>query len=242
LTRNQSARRTWAASVTSSKRAALGCREEKKEGTSSCCSLLRYGSGVPFKRLERLERNLGIPLPTATQWGVVEKAALGLRAAYDEFIRQAALGEVLHNDDTGMRILRLTREPADPRTGIFTSGIVSLGHGWKIALYFSGAKHAGENLAEVLKRRPALLAPLIHMCDALSWNTSGLSEGVERLLTHCMSHGRQQFVEVAENFPEECRYVLETLGGIWHHDALARKQELSPEERLRFHQGWWAGC
>jgi hypothetical protein len=74
------------------------------------------------------------------------------------------------------------------------------------------------------------------MCDALSWNTSHLPEGVQRLLAHCMSHGRRQFVEVAENFPEECRYVLETLGGIWHHDALAREQELSTEERLRFHQ------
>ena len=51
-----------------------------------------------------------------------------------------------------------------------------------------------------------------------------------------MSHGRRQFVEVAENFPEECRYVLETLGGIWHHDALAREQRLPPDERLRFHQ------
>ena len=59
----------------------------------------------------------------------------------------------MHNDDTGMRILRLAREPADQRTGIFTSGIVSLGPGWNIALYFTGAKHAGENLAEVLKQR-----------------------------------------------------------------------------------------
>ena len=76
---------------------------------------------------------------------------------------------------------------------------------------------------------------MIHMCDALSWNTSHLPEGVQRLLAHCMSHGRRQFVEVAENFPEECRYVLDTLGGIWHHDALAREQKLSPDERLRFH-------
>jgi hypothetical protein len=53
---------------------------------------------------------------------VVEKAALGLRAAYDEYMQQAALGEVMHNDDIAMRILRLAREPADPRTGIFTSG------------------------------------------------------------------------------------------------------------------------
>ena len=210
---------------------------EKYDKTAAAMiAQLRYGSGVPFKRLERLEWNLGIPLPAATQWGVAEKAALGLRPAYDEFIRQAALGEVMHNDDTGMRILRLAREPADPRTGIFTSGIVSLGPGWRIALYFSGAKHAGENLAEVLKRRPAGLAPLIQMCDALSWNTARQSDGVKRLLAHCMSHGRRQFVEVAENFPEECRYVLETLGGIWYHDALAREQKLSSEERLRFHQ------
>src|ERR1700687_1898554 len=39
-----------------------------------------------------------------------------------------------------------------------------------------------------------------------------------------------------DNFPEECRYVLETLGGVYHYDALAREQELSPEQRLRFHQ------
>ncbi|HEY1217704.1 MAG TPA: transposase, partial [Bryobacteraceae bacterium] len=176
--------------------------EKYDETAAAMIAQLRYGSGVPFQRLERLEGNLGIPLPAATQWEVAEKAALRLQSAYDEFIRQAARGEVMHNDDTGMRILRLAREPADPRTGIFTSGIVSLGPGWKIALYFSGAKHAGENLAEVLKRRPAGLAPLIQMCDALSWNTSRQSEGVERLLAHCMSHGRRQFVEVAENFPE----------------------------------------
>jgi hypothetical protein len=43
-------------------------------------------------------------------------------------------------------------------------------------------------------------------------------------------------VEVAENFPEECRYVLETLGGVYHNDTLTRKQELSSEDRLHFHQ------
>jgi hypothetical protein len=43
-------------------------------------------------------------------------------------------------------------------------------------------------------------------------------------------------VEVADNFPEECRYVLETLRDVYRHDALAREKELSPEERLCFHQ------
>src|SRR4029077_12462136 len=93
--------------------------------------------------------------------------------------------------------------------------------------------HAGENIAEVLKQRaPELPAP-IQMCDALSRNTP---KGVETLLANCLAHGRRQVVDVVDNFPEECRYVLETLGGVYHHDALAREQELSPEQRLRFHQ------
>ena len=43
-------------------------------------------------------------------------------------------------------------------------------------------------------------------------------------------------MEVADHFPEECRYVLETLRDVYHHDALAREQAMSPEQRLRFHQ------
>jgi len=74
------------------------------------------------------------------------------------------------------------------------------------------------------------------MCDALSRNAPKLAEGVRLLLAHCLAHGRRQFVEVAANFPAECRYVLETLGGIWYHDELARRENLSSDERLRFHQ------
>jgi hypothetical protein len=61
-------------------------------------------------------------------------------------IRQAAQGTVVHNDDTSMRALRLKRDPSDERTGVFTSGIVSVGQDWKIALYFTGGLHAGENI------------------------------------------------------------------------------------------------
>ena len=49
-----------------------------------------------------------------------------MKPARDELIRQAAQGEVLHNDDTSMRVLQLVREPSDERTGVFTSGIVSI--------------------------------------------------------------------------------------------------------------------
>ncbi len=60
-----------------------------------------------------------------------------IKPARDELLRQAAQGEVLHNDDTGMRVLRLAREPSDQRTGVFTSGIVATMQGRQIALYFA---------------------------------------------------------------------------------------------------------
>jgi transposase len=198
-------------------------------------ALLKYGTGVPFKRLERLEGQLAIPLPAATQWDLMAAAAKLLQAVLQELIRQAAQGRVLHNDDTSMRILLLAREPGDQRTGIFTSGIVSLVGTWRIALFFTGPKHAGENIAEVLKQRARELPAPIQMWDALSRNRPKLTE-VTVLVANCLAHGRRQVVEVAENFPQECRRILETLGNVYQNDALARERELSAEERLRFHQ------
>lgn len=198
-------------------------------------ALLKYGTGLPFKRLEKLETQLAMPLPAATQWELVEAAAERLRPVLEELIRQAAQASVMHNDDTSMRILRLTREPGDKRSGIFTSGIVSILGAWRIALFFTGAKHAGENIGEVLKQRARELPAPIQMCDALSRNAPKL-EGLKTLLANCLAHGRRQFIEVVESFPEECAHVLEALGTVYHNDALARRQQLSPDDRLRFHQ------
>lgn len=213
---------------------AAGC--DKYDATAvAMIALLKYGTGVPFKRLERLESQLAMPLPAAVQWELMALAAKLLRLALEELVRQAAQGSVLHNDDTSMRILGLVRETGDKRTGTFTSGIVSIVGIYKIALFFTGPKHAGENIAEVLKRRAQDLPAPIQMCDALSRNSPKLA-GVKVLLANCLAHGRRQIVEVAENFPEESRYVLETLGTVYRNDALAREHELSAEERLRFHQ------
>jgi hypothetical protein len=43
-------------------------------------------------------------------------------------------------------------------------------------------------------------------------------------------------VDVAANFPQECGYVLESLGMVYGNDAMARDQGLDAEARLRFHQ------
>jgi transposase len=205
---------------------------------------------VPFNRRAGLEENLGIPLPVATQWDIVEETAQLIRPAYEELIRQAAQGGVFYNDDTAMKILALARARARTtevdeeasdfrlRTGQFTSGIVSTRQGQQRALFFTGRRHAGENLAQVLARRAAGLTAPIQMCDALSRNLPKLPRKLEIIVGYCLAHCRRRFVEVVPSFPAECRYVLEALGEVYSYDAQAYEQGLSPEDRLRFHQAY----
>ncbi|MBV9480599.1 MAG: IS66 family transposase [Acidobacteria bacterium] len=214
-----------------------GVGEDKYDDSAAAMiAQLKYGTGMPFYRLEHLENNLGIPLPASTQWEIVEEAAELIKPARDELIRQAAQGEVLHNDDTSMKVLSLRRaiiEEAGERTGIFTSGVLSTREGRKIALFFTGRQHAGENLADVLKRRAAELPMPIQMSDALSRNAP---KPIKLLVGNCLAHGRRQFVQITPNFPEQCRHVLETLGEVYHNDQLARERGSSRIERLHFHQ------
>jgi transposase len=232
-----------------------GVGTEKYDATAgSMVALLKYGTGMPFNRMEGLQDNLGIPLPSSTQWDIVEAKAEQIEPAFGELIRQAADGEVVYNDDTTVKILEMMGERAKAaafaedssnedaeesserkpeRRGLFTSGIVSTREGRKIALFFSGRQHAGENLKDVLLHRAETLAAPIQMCDALSRN---LPTDLKTIVAHCLAHGRRQFVDVAEQFPEECRYVLESLSVIYRNDAIARERNLSPSARRHFHQ------
>ena len=219
-----------------------GIGEEKYDETAvSMIGCLKYGAGFPFHRLEKLEKNLGIPLPAATQWDLIKEASERIQPVYHAIIDEAAQGEVLHNDDTPMKILELMaenqtpgyRDKASKRTGLFTSGIISKREAHLIALFFTGRRHAGENLQEVLEKRSKELSAPIQMSDALSRN---LPKEFETILANCLSHGRRRFVDVVENFPKEVRFVLEILAKVYKNDAVARREKLSSQARLRFHQ------
>ncbi len=207
----------------------------------SIMALLKYGTGVPFNRLEQLQGNLGIPLSASTQWYTLGKHEYAFVPIYDALIVAAAQGKIVHNDDTAMRVIesatlekiKIDGKDASDRKGIFTSGIVSIGDGYRIAMFFTGHKHAGENLADVLKHRASELSAPIQMSDALSRNTP---KAFETLVANCLVHGRRNFVDVFENFPSECQYVLELLAKVYKHDAIARQYSLSDDDRLYLHQ------
>lgn len=217
-----------------------GKKKKYDETTVSMIGLMRYGMGLPLNRIAKLQAGFGIPLPVATQWEIVSENSEVFEPAYQELIRQGAQGDVLHNDDTPSVILeRIGKrwekrcEGKEERRAVFTSGIVSLCNGHTIALFFTGPKHAGENLEDVLKRRAKELPPPIQMSDGLSRNRPGEFETIE---ANCIAHSRRKYVDVAGSFPKECREVLETLRVVYHNDAVAKERAMSAEERLKWHQ------
>lgn len=208
---------------------------------ASMLAVLRYGSGVPFYRLEGLQGSLNVPLPdSSTQGQIVLDAVPAPAVVFSELIRQAAQGDVLHCDDTPAKILsvidaRKKREAAGqtPKAkALNTSGIVALlPRGSKVALFFTGHPHAGTNLSHVLAQRAGELSSPLQMSDALASNF--VSE-LAAIIAKCLTHGRRRFVDVMDHFPQACSPVIDTLGKIYAHDAQARETKMSPGERLLY--------
>jgi len=199
---------------------------------------LRFGGGLPHYRLEKMQADLGVRLPASTQWELMAQTGQALEPVHEALLTLAAQGQLIHNDDTTMRVQSLAKENSPKaegpeRTGVFTTSLISDVQGHTIALFVTGHRHAGENLDQLLARRAAASPPPIQMCDALSRNPA---KEFQTLLANCLSHGRRQFVDIAQNFPQECQHVLESLGEIYKHEAQAKDLGLSSEGRLRFHQ------
>ena len=219
--------------------------DKHSETAAAMMVLLRYGGGVPLNRLEQLQHHLKTPVPSSTQWDVVHARVSAVEPVYRELIRLAAQSSVVHNDDTYVRVLEFMGKrrakllqrgalPSPERTGLFTTAIVAFDDaGRTIALFFTGRQHAGENLTDLLNHRAQELAPPVLMCDALTRN---LPKGHQVIESNCAAHGRRHFVDEAENFPSECRYLLEMLGRVFKVDELCRTYRLSDEQRLRLHQ------
>lgn len=215
------------------------------ETAVSMIALCRYCAGLPHHRLEQLQQNLQTPIPSSTQWDVLDQSAPTFQPVFDELRRQAAQGSVIHDDDTYVRILAFMGKrraellqkgelPDPERTGLFTTAIVSLTAGDPIALFYTGRKYAGENLADLFKVRDADLAPPILMCDAL--DSRNVPKGHTVVESNCNAHARRGIVDQIPNFPSECEYVLEQLRKVFVVDAQCKQKGLSPEERLHVHQ------
>ncbi len=215
------------------------------ETAAAMIALGRYGVGLPHNRLERLQKNLKLPIPSSTQWDVIEDSATAFEPVFAELEQHAAQGEILHNDDTYSRTLAFMGErrvkllqsadlPDPERVGLFTTAIVSITNDEPIVLFYTGRKYAGENLAALLEARATGLLPPTLMSDGL--DSRNLPKGHTVIPANCLAHGRRGIVDQVVNFPRECRYVLEALRKVYIVEAKCKQARASHDERLLVHQ------
>jgi transposase len=210
-------------------------------------ALARYYLGIPWYRLEGFQALVGVPVPDATQWDQGEMVGDCTHPVFKYLEKLAAQGEVIFQDDTPQRVLALIEEnqkaaaqaraqgkvKADERTGMQTTALIVQVGERRICLYYTGRRHAGENLERLLTgREPGRGKPLV-MSDALSSNNA---EEAGLIRCHCLAHGRRKFSELAEDFPAESAVVVDALKLVYDHEAEAREKQLSAEERLVYHQ------
>src|SRR5215470_3116553 len=210
-----------------------GVKEERYDATcDATIALMRYGGGLPWHRQAGLQAMGGMPLGEATMWERCEATADAAMGIFLRLMRLAADGEVMHTDDTWVRILSCLKEDKEEKgRATQTSGIVVKAGGRKIALYLSGRRHAGENLAELIGKRDEGLGRPIQMSDALAANTS-VEKNVIR--AYCLAHARRKVFELKEDYPAECAVVLDAVGKVYEYEA--ETAEMSSDRRLAYHQ------
>lgn len=204
------------------------------ETVPAVSAIFRFGAGFPYHRFSRFQATLGVPLAASTMNDLVVRAYAGLRPILDYLFHYAAQGELIHQDDTVMRILDrpdLVLKGGKERKGVYTTGLIAKCGLHRVALFITGMQHAGENLADLLKQRVAGLGKPIQVCDALASNTVG---DMDTVVAHCLAHARRKFVEVKKHFPEACRIYLENIREVYANEAATAG--MSPPERLAFHQ------
>jgi transposase len=189
-------------------------------------ALAKYGAGLPLYRMARLQESYGVPLPESVQFERCEAVADAALPVFLYLRRLAADGQVIHSDDTRVKILSCLKEDKElkkeQRRATNTSGLVIEVGGQRIALYANGRQHAGENLDELLKGRSAAL-------DRPNW-----SGGRETVQAKCLAHARRKFVEIESSFPSECGVVLDAIAEVYRVEA--ETKGMSAEARLRHHQ------
>ncbi len=189
--------------------------------------MMKYGSGLPFYRLQTQQGYQQIPLPAGTQWGLVEDAADAVLPVYLELCRQVARAELLFIDDTWSLVLQAGKKQ-------FTTGVVARVEDHWVTLYLTGADAAGKKVLELLMAaRPAPLPPPLQMSDALS---SNYPDPLRVIVVLCWVHARRQFFEIKDFYPQECAPVLEAIGLLYKHEAEVQRLSLDDTARLAYHQ------
>jgi transposase len=198
---------------------------------------------MPFYRLSGLQELYGTPVAASTLWMQCYELWRDCAAAvYAHLVELAKTCKTFVLDDTGAKILEVIaknkRLPVKEQRSCHTTGICTeTKEGNKILLYITGNNYCGENFAPLVEEREDKHHYIKLITDASNQNIPRVKDEDELkqvIMAGCLSHGRQKFYELKDNYPRECGYFLQEIKSIYQIEEKCRN--LCARKRLRWHK------
>lgn len=199
----------------------------------------KYYAAMPFYRQEQLQQSFGVPLPSSTQWDLINKAHHPLVKLYDEFKQIVANAKGICVDDTHAKIIEVVTSNKkvshkSERKGCHTTGIIGVNDDHSVYLYATNDEAAGKTLAPILTLRdPGLPTPFM-MCDALAANISQTIANDLYNLCYCLVHARRNFYDLPDGYDDLAETVIYLISKIYGIEK--RTEKMDDQARLLFHQ------
>lgn len=170
-------------------------RPKYSPGCVTTLCIHHYYGGLPFKRLETLQKLSGVPMADATQYDLVNQFYLSIIQRLVDVLRQkAADGNSIFFDDTTGRILEQmsqNKKTAHPKkhSSVHATALLSEHEGHRIYLFDTNTLTAGKQLSETLKEKTTT-DDFITMSDASASNFPTLNDDLlaRWVITLCLSH------------------------------------------------------
>jgi Transposase IS66 family. len=199
----------------------------------------KYYAAMPFYRQEQLQKSFGVPLPSSTQWDLINKSYVPFATLYEEFKQIVANAKGICFDDTHAKILEVTisnkkTSQNNEHKGCYTTGIIGVNDDYSVYLYVTNDEAAGKSITPILaKRNPELPTPFM-MCDALTANIPKTIASDLYNLCFCLVHARRNFYDLPDGYDALAETVIYLIGKIYYIEK--RTEGMDDQTRLLFHQ------
>jgi len=220
--------------------------EGKPKYSITCYTVIaiyHYYAGLPFKRIEMLQKAQGIPLADATQSDMMDRLYHdSIMPIFLMLLQYSAQGKSLFFDDTPGKILDQMAEnkqvtKRSDKKSVHTTAFLVEHEGHRICIFQTNTMTAGKELASLLEMRTSD-EDFNTMSDASPHNFPKLKENLmaKWIISLCLCHSRRKFVELIDDTDDDTTLVIDTMAQVYRNEAHCKKENLDDNARLAYHQ------
>ena len=189
--------------------------------------LAKFVDHLPLYRQQQIFARLGVNLPKSTLGDWVTHGASWLEPVVREMKRQLLAGDYLQADETPVNVMDPDVKGKTVKGYLWVMGVP----GGNVVFEF----HAGRGKAEAKKLLEGFKGYLQR--DGYSAYSSLVNEPGQKLTpVGCWGHARRKFFEAEPDHPAQAPPFLNEIRKLYLVEAIARQQQLEPEQRKALRQ------